>query len=174
MASEASSAGATAAKGRAAVEVERNDGMSVTSHDGSIASDANAREASVPGGPAQPTAIPVRLSREQQRRRSLADGMSGALPPSWVMALVFKSASVYQGLPAGWNLAAPDSPAKQDAVLREHGAVLRIFLHRTRQQEFNAWAIRPATVLFGEDVLEAAELVLARFVAARERVFPHR
>lgn len=116
----------------------------------------------------------MQLSREQQRRRSLADGMFGALPPSWVMALVFKSASVDYGLPAGGNLAAPDSPAKQDAVLREHVAVLRNFLHRTRQLEFIAWAIRPATVVFGEAVVEAAEHVLARFVAARDRVSSHR
>jgi len=115
------------------------------------------------------SSAPREPTSKNVKRLALSESVRQYLPPMTVLPLAFPKSSVYSTIPGTTPPDGDSSPlaAEVDARLHEQISFLRIFLLRTKSSEFSWWGMRSSVDV--EDVKHAAQSLLSRLIAVRQR-----
>lgn len=119
--------------------------------------------------PTAAAAAPAGVAAPQAKRRDITMDARQSVPPMWLLRRCFSLPASYAAVVG----VAPDvpepSPSLVDAAFRQHIAVLRMFLMRTRTAEFARWTVDAK--VDPADMVQAAQTMIERLSAMQVEHF---
>lgn len=119
--------------------------------------------------PAAAAAAPAGVAAPQTKRRDDTAAARQSVPPMWLLRRCFSLPASYAAVTAVAPGHPEPTPSLVDAALRQHIAVLRVFLMRTRTAEFARWTVDAK--VDPADMVTAAQTMIERLSALQVEHF---